>query len=381
MALYWTGSIIYALYLHPLSKYPGPRLWAISRIPYAFYLQRGRLPHRVKKLHDQYGTIIRIAPDELSFVEGAAWKDIYQPKPGHGPFDKWEKYLNRGVNGTYTLLTSPTFKAHARIKRQLNHGFSDRALQAQEKLFQGHVDLLIHRIRETISGSGSDGAGKKDLNMFQWYAWATSDIMGDLAFGESFHCLENGQDHRWISILIKQFYAVVTITCLRFFTVPQALMRWHMPAKLLERPREIHRYAVEKMARRRSRDVERPDFVYYLEREKKKDQTSAPMTREEVDATMSALVVAGGETTAAFLSGITFYLVENPEVLRKLQDEVRGAFQSEDEINAVSTNKLPYFNACVKEGLRLAPAVPFGHPRVVPEGGDEVCGQHLPGGV
>ncbi|EMR71951.1 putative cytochrome p450 protein [Eutypa lata UCREL1] len=370
--LYWVGSIIYYAYFHPLSKYPGPRLWAITRLPYAFYLQRGRLPQTVKALHDKYGTIIRIAPDELSFIEGSAWKDIYQPRAGHGPFDKWSMYLNPAVNGAYSILTSPTLQGHARIKRQLNHGFSDKALQAQEGMFQGHADLFISRIHDVIE------SGKKNLDMHQWYAWVTSDIMGDLVFGESFGCLEDSKDHRWISILIQQFTSVVTITSFRFFALPRKLLQMYMPDRILERPREIHEYAVEKVNKRISRDTERPDFMYYMQRENK-DNTQ--MSREEIDTTLSALVVAGGETTATFLSGITFCLVQHPEVLHKLENEVRTAFKSEDEINAVSTNKLVYFNACVKEGLRLTPAVPFGHPRTVPPGGDEVCGKRLPGGT
>ncbi|RYP08106.1 hypothetical protein DL764_002089 [Monosporascus ibericus] len=292
---------------------PSPATVAVGLVTLAFYLQQGRLSQTVKALHDKYGTIIRIAPDELSFTEGSAWKDICQPKPGHGPFDKWTIYLNPSVNGAYSILTSPTRQGHARIKRQLNHGFSDRALQAQE------------------------------------------------AFGESFRCLDDGKDHRWISILIRQFKAVVTITSLRFFTVPRKLFQWYMPKKIMERPREIHKYAVKRVDKRLSRDTERPDFV---------------STRH-----YQLLFIAGGETTAAFLSGITFYLVQYPEVLGKLEREIRTAFKSEDEINAISTNKLVYFNACVKEGLRLTPAVPFGHPRVVPPGGDEVCGQRLPGGT
>ncbi|KAI1324964.1 cytochrome P450 ClCP1 [Xylariaceae sp. FL0255] len=371
-ALYRVYIIVYTLYFHPLSRFPGPRLWAVSRIPYAYYFQRGRLPQTVKTLHEKYGSTIRIGPDELSFVDSSAWKDIYMPKPGHGPFNKWTRHLNPAVNGSYSILTSPTTDGHARIKRQLNHGFSDRALQAQEAMFQGHVDLLINRVRQAIS------SGENNLDMNKWYTWATSDIMGDLTFGESFGCLEDTKDHRYISILIKQFQAVVTLTSLRFFSVPRKLLSWYIPERILELPREIHSYAVEKVDKRLALEKDRPDFLHYLQRQNK---DTAPMTREEIDTTMSALIVAGGETTATFLSGITFYLVQYPEALRKVESEVRAAFRSEDEINSVTTNKLPYFNACIKEALRLTPAVPFGHPRVVPDGGDEVCGEHLPGGT
>ncbi|KAJ2991603.1 hypothetical protein NUW58_g2457 [Xylaria curta] len=288
-ALYWVGVSIYALYFHPLSKYPGPRLWAISRLPYAYYLQKGRLPQTVKSLHDKYGTIIRIAPDELSFVEPSAWKDIMVPKQGHGPFDKWPKFLNPSVNGSYSVLTHPTTDGHARIKRQLNHGFSDKALQAQESMFQGHVDLLMDRIRSAVSG------GEKNLDMYKWYVWATADIMGDLVFGESFGCLEDGKHHHWVSILIKQFTSVVTLTCLRFFTVTRTLIEWYIPEKMQKRRREIHGYAVEKVNKRLQTETNKPDFMYYMQR-LNKDTT--PMTREEIDSTMSTLIIAlfGGAT-------------------------------------------------------------------------------------
>jgi len=43
--------------------------------------------------------------------------------------------------------------------------------------------------------------------------------------------------------------------------------------------------------------------------------------------------------------------------------------------------KLPYLSAVIEEGLRMAPPVPSGLPRVVPADGGMVCGEWLPGGV
>lgn len=43
---------------------------------------RGYLPTDVKKLHDKYGTVVRIAPDELSFIDATSWQEIYSTKPG-----------------------------------------------------------------------------------------------------------------------------------------------------------------------------------------------------------------------------------------------------------------------------------------------------------
>ena len=37
----------------------------------------GNLPHHVKIFHEHYGEIVRVGPDELSFTDPTAWKDIY----------------------------------------------------------------------------------------------------------------------------------------------------------------------------------------------------------------------------------------------------------------------------------------------------------------
>ncbi|KAF2109486.1 cytochrome P450 [Lophiotrema nucula] len=71
------------IWFHPLSKYPGPKLWAATRIPYVISLLQGSLNRDMLELHRRYGDIIRLAPDELSFATEDAWRDIYLHRPGH----------------------------------------------------------------------------------------------------------------------------------------------------------------------------------------------------------------------------------------------------------------------------------------------------------
>ena len=51
------------------------------------------------------------------------------------------------------------------------------------------------------------------------------------------------------------------------------------------------------------------------------------MSRPEIIANSSVLIVAGSETTATLLSGATYYLLQNPTKLARLQDEVRSLRQ------------------------------------------------------
>jgi cytochrome P450 len=71
----------------------------------------------------------------------------------------------------------------------------------------------------------------------------------------------------------------------------------------------------------------------------------------------------------------------NPEALKKLTAEIRGAFKSKDEIDFATVSTLPYLLACLEEALRMYPPVPIGLPRVVPKGGATIAGTFVPENV
>jgi hypothetical protein len=111
--------VIYALYaafLHPLSKYPGPRLWAMSKIPYDRRLLRGDLPYKIAELHEKYGPVVRIAPDELSYITDTSWNDIYGKTPGLAPLVKSPGGMQPPPKGIHGLLTAPSEADHTRMR-------------------------------------------------------------------------------------------------------------------------------------------------------------------------------------------------------------------------------------------------------------------------
>ena len=77
---YYTGIVIYNLFFHPLRHFPGPWPAAATVFYYGYYTIRGKKQQYATTLHEKYGEVVRIAPNELSFIGDQAWKDIYMHK-------------------------------------------------------------------------------------------------------------------------------------------------------------------------------------------------------------------------------------------------------------------------------------------------------------
>ena len=81
---------------------------------------------------------------------------------------------------------------------------------------------------------------------------------------------------------------------------------------------------------------------------------------------------------ATTLSAVLYYLLTYPATMDRLKAEVRGAFDSPEDIAFGRLASLPYLTACLKEVMRIYPPVPVGAPRLIPAGGKRVLGRWLP---
>jgi len=116
---YVAGGIIYNLYFHPLAKFPGPKLNAASPLPGIYSLLKGRLPLENKKLHDKYGSVVRVSPNELAFNSVQAWEDIYGHRPGHLNMHKDPIHVGsvEAVQGVTTLTMADDVSILSTIAR------------------------------------------------------------------------------------------------------------------------------------------------------------------------------------------------------------------------------------------------------------------------
>jgi cytochrome P450 len=70
-------------------------------------------------------------------------------------------------------------------------------------------------------------------------------------------------------------------------------------------------------------------------------------------------------------------LIWNPDKYQKLVTELRTKITSRSDLTSEKIMKLPYFEACLEEGLRIHPPVPAGLLRTVPTGGAIIDGEFV----
>lgn len=163
-------------------------------------MRSGTITSWLFELHDRYGDVVRVAPTELSFISGeTAYPEIYGHRTGKfkdtGPYLKDTTWITKPVNNVYSVLMANEAD-HSRMRRNLAHAFSDKALRSQEPLIMSYIDLLIQRLKEHAE------KGLK-VDIMRWYNFTTFDIIADLTFGVPLNCLRDSTEHKWIGMVFR----------------------------------------------------------------------------------------------------------------------------------------------------------------------------------
>lgn len=143
----------------------------------------------------------------------------------------------------------------------------------------------------------------------------------------------------------------------------------------------LRQIALREVAAWKDRGSERQDILSKLFATQK--EKPVEMNENAVTSMATSNIFAGSDTTAISTRAIIYYLLKNPNAKRKLVDEIdsrRKAGKLSDPVTLLEADSMPYLQAVMYEALRLHPAVGMSLPRVVPDGGVQICGQYLPAG-
>ncbi|KAH9882455.1 hypothetical protein J1614_000691 [Plenodomus biglobosus] len=339
--------------LHPLSGLPGPKLAAATYLPEFYHdvVRFGGYTKEIRKLHERYGPIVRISPNEVHCNDVSFADEIYSV--GGRKRDKPLHQINGSALGQAGFGTVD-HDLH-RLRRIPLAKFFSRAMIFQ---LEPEIHGLVQKLCDKLLAQAGDG-NAFDITMA--YSCFTSDTISGYCFGESFGLLDQ---KGWYPNFREPTLSILRpVFIFRFFPWTKAsagLGKYivdYMPkdVALLVRTLQIdlpNRVFKAKADLDAGIEYDRPTIFGSLLRS---DLGLLDKEPQRLADEAAAVIGAGTETTSWALSVITYYLLTTPAILQKLTCELQTVVDDSRQLPSWPVlETLPYLGAVIQEGLRLS---------------------------
>lgn len=395
-ALYLLYAIIQECF-SPLRTIPGPFAARFTNLWYFWRVSKGDFHLQNIALHRQYGPVVRLGPNYVSFDDPSAMKPVY----GIGSrFAKSDWYQGFRAPGITNIFAEQDMKRHADERKQFQHVYSLSSLVLYESFVDECADMLVQRLRERAAEASTTGSSRpRAVDMAHWFQAYAFDVIAYLTFGGRFGFLDAGEDIRG---MMSQLHQVVWYSTLAgIFPRIHALIFY--PSARLGLFGAGGRVTMMEFVKRRLavREVERKSVNTFKDKEQagqaarpkdlldklwdRHDEHPEKTTKQHLFMLGMSNITAGSDTTSSTLSGLLYHLLTHPVAMAKLKDEIAVRMADKQQQSAPLSfqecQTMPYLDAAIKETLRVHVVAGLPFWRVVPEGGIEISGHLLPAGT
>ncbi|GCB25951.1 isotrichodermin C-15 hydroxylase [Aspergillus awamori] len=373
LAVAMVGWLIYRLHLDPLSRIPGPLLAKFVPICNIRMVLTGRMMFTFKELHDTYGPVVRIGPSELSFATHSAFDTIYGPY-GDKHFSLYgsRKGLLGSLGGMAESLGNSTDKENRRKLRPLVATSLNELLAAKgEQYCHLAMDeqLAFHHVGQTEAAPVSLSTLNNQY-LWQFANMAANGNRGNERDRVSFDPYVDWLD-RFMCFLETLFIFFSRATVHKHLGI--ALHLWQAICFIFRQP--VHPGEVNY-----DRDESPfPDNLHSrLQQAASRTSLHVPEYLLQINCFILRFSIYG--TADNMLNALFYFLLQNPQCLKRLEEEVSCVGATVNELSDDRLAKLPYLNACINETFRIAPAFNGGILQRV-SCGATVDGVYVPPGV
>ncbi|KIX02853.1 uncharacterized protein Z518_08796 [Rhinocladiella mackenziei CBS 650.93] len=378
--LFFAASLIYRLFFSPLSKIPGPKITAVTMLWLMYHEFKGDRTIQIDKLHGQYGPVVRISPEEVSFNNDDALKEIYGIKSTFSKSDFYNLFVYYNERNTFTSLDKQN---HAAKKRLVADRYTKSYVMqpAVSDKIRDHAAAFMRQV----------SLQRLVVDVYAWLHYYALDVITNHLYGAYGTRTLSQPDHRGLVYDLSGQKHRTRLYMLHYFGGLMALI-----STLQNLARVVGGKASDFHVRGSRLNAYGKDSVSGFRRDQvDKDTVSTcskllreiPDNENQVAAECMDHLVAAVDTTGDAMC-ITMWRISTPEyahVQDRLFEELKTVEAHFDPVTQTAPisvlEKLPYLDAVVREGMRWRPPVPLTLFRIVPRGGHKICGYQVPAGT
>ncbi|KAI5779540.1 cytochrome P450 [Geopyxis carbonaria] len=370
--IFWNLAIgVYRLYFHPLSKIPGPKLAAFTGWYETYYdvYKMGKFGFEIKRMHEKYGPIVRISPHEVHIDDPEFFHKFYSSKKLKK--SPWFYKMAGTRDVSFAMEENDSHRQRQGVYKNL---FSMRSIQAFEPRLMEKVETLSRIFQRNVQTMDP-------INLTHAYRGMTSEtIKSYIGLAENprlkdfSHAGKDLQNYSRVvvetSAVVRHFpplgyFRLLPGWVVALFGEDFGLLKKHMDGLMLQ----------VRLAYENNIKNEHSTIIHGIVGNERHSAVSLEAIHEEA----MLLEAAGTDSTAQSLESGTFHILSDPEVARKLKQELRDAIPDPNKIPSLSElQKLKYLTACINESMRVACPGSGRLPRINDFAATDYNGWHIP---
>ncbi|KZT27178.1 cytochrome P450 [Neolentinus lepideus HHB14362 ss-1] len=333
---------------------------------------------------DEFGLVVRykgiFGTDKLMICDPKALQYIFHTSAYSFEKQRATRMILETMDGPDLVWSEGD--VHKRQRKVMLPAFGAPEARALFPVFKSkieHASVLILLWKDMINDT-SDG-NSITMNIHEWLGRATLDAIGEAAFGYELGAM--GEDSTDLGKMYRNFVMDISppsrpFTDAIFQHTPSPVLKVlfdHSRSKGFDRLREhktlahqVARQLVETKVKELEEGKMAKDVLSLLVKANSSMTSKHRLTEEELYAEMSIILFAGHDTTSNTLAWALWELAKHPEIQDRVRKEIREReavirARGAPEFTLADIESLPYFQAFLKESMRMHPAV-FGLSRV-----------------
>ncbi|QIW99451.1 hypothetical protein AMS68_004969 [Peltaster fructicola] len=315
----------------------------------------GEMHKRFTEINDKYGSTARISPGTLITCDPDLVRTMNAVR---SPYTRGVWYSALKLHPDIDNITSHTNESiHADLRSRMAPGYSGKENTQMEKDVDAQLMSLLALLDEKYLAKPEEGQFRV-LDLARVTNFFTLDVISSIAFGQTFGFLAKDEDpFGYIENLSRLLPAIIVfgvyteLTKLLNLSFIKAALPKSSDKQGLGRVMGFAKARVDE--RFGDKKIERRDMLGSFIRK--------GLCQQQLESETLTQIIAGSDSTASALRMALHLIATSPPILSRLLQEVEHAIDagriSRPVIQDSEARRLPYLQACIKEGLRVYPPV------------------------
>ncbi|KAI8584443.1 hypothetical protein K450DRAFT_216439 [Umbelopsis ramanniana AG] len=357
---YFVTSRLYRVYFGPLSNIPGTFFDTFFDMPMLYYnLPLGTRYQRMVGLHQKYGRIVKSTSRTITISDKNMIKQILHDDD----LPKAWAYKNLQLDGHQTMFNTIDKDFHKTRRRVVSPAFSVKYLAALEHLMSDSVGEFVQHINSAVDTAHLHNQPSAEVDMWRLLQSTALDVIGATAFDQSFNMVKNGS-HPLPATITRNLTHAALASATKSIPIFGKIVDFFIKSN--ESKFDIGKFMVGIIEERLKSGKRKNDILQILIDSQNAELKNDRLNNEDIVHENILFLIAGSETTSNTIGFAIIHLIEHPEALALLREELDSVYPrngSNVRFEHEDLKNLPYLNAVINETMRIKPVAMGGLPR------------------